>query len=231
MGDNMFAKTALIYSKTIGVDCEISDYSIIYENALLGRSVFVGEHAVIGREPRPTSAIVREIKKAGTTIIGDYCSVSAHAVIYSGVSIGPNTLIGDGSSIMPEVSIGEQVLISRNVSINSDVVIGSYTRIMDNSHITGRTRIGNHVFISVGVISANDNAFGGKGFCESVKGQIIEDYASIGVGVVLLPGVKLGFGCIVAAGSVVKKDVDPETIVAGNPAVFVSRVPKHLRRY
>ena len=49
----------------------------------------------------------------------------------------------------------------------------------------------------------------------------IEDYCFIGYGAIILPGVKIGNHSIVAAGSVVTKDVAPNSIVAGNPARII----------
>ena len=53
---------------------------------------------------------------------------------------------------------------------------------------------------------------------------IIEDKVWIGIGATILPGVRLGYGCIVGAGSVVTKDVPPLTVVAGNPARIIKRI-------
>lgn len=53
------------------------------------------------------------------------------------------------------------------------------------------------------------------------KEVIIEDGVFIGVNSVILPGVRIGKGSVVGAGSVVTKDVPPQTIVAGNPAIVV----------
>jgi maltose O-acetyltransferase len=49
----------------------------------------------------------------------------------------------------------------------------------------------------------------------------IEDYAWIAARVVILPGVRVGKGAVIGAGSIVTKDVEPMTIVAGNPAKFI----------
>lgn len=46
----------------------------------------------------------------------------------------------------------------------------------------------------------------------------VGDYAWIGAGAIILPGVTIGEGAVVAAGAVVTKDVAPRMIVAGNPA-------------
>lgn len=45
-------------------------------------------------------------------------------------------------------------------------------------------------------------------------------------GVIILPGVTIGDGCTVGAGSVVTRDVEPYTVVAGNPAKVIKRLPR-----
>jgi acetyltransferase-like isoleucine patch superfamily enzyme len=96
---------------------------------------------------------------------------------------------------------------------------------MDLTHITGNCTIGNDVFISANVASANDNAIGRLPYDEErVVGHTIEDGAAIGLGAILLPGVTIGRGAVVGAGAVVTKDVDADTLVMGIPARFVRRL-------
>lgn len=56
-----------------------------------------------------------------------------------------------------------------------------------------------------------------------VKPVVIEDDVWIGIRVIILHGVKISKGSIVAAGSVVSKDVDPYCIVGGNPAKILKK--------
>jgi len=219
-----------IYTEKIGSNVFIADFAVIYQNVQIGDNVSVGEHVVLGRNPKPTTAVVRNMRNAGETVIGSGVSICANAIIYASVFIGENSLLGDNVSVLTDVKIGENVLISRNVTINSNVVIGDNTRIMDNSHITGRSRIGSNVFISVGLTTVNDNLFGKNGYSDDVKGVEIGDFASIGPGVILLPGVKIGVGAIIAAGSIVKEDIPDDVIAEGNPAKIITRVPKYMRR-
>jgi len=58
---------------------------------------------------------------------------------------------------------------------------------------------------------------------------VIDDYAYIGPGVIVLPGVHIGFGAVVGAGAVVTKDVSPYAVVGGVPAVFLRERSKDLR--
>lgn len=59
---------------------------------------------------------------------------------------------------------------------------------------------------------------------------VIESGAWIGAGAIVLPGVRVGRGSIVAAGSVVKTDVPPGVVVAGAPAKIVRRFGEPQRR-
>jgi acetyltransferase-like isoleucine patch superfamily enzyme len=228
----MIANSAKIYNDVIYQDdtLTVKDYSIIYEDVELGKNINIGEHVIIGRAPKATKAMVRKLENKLKTIIEDDVSISAGVIIYEGVSIGKDTLIGDHSSIFSNVNIGSGVLISRNVTINGEVTIGNNTRIMDNSHITGRVNIGDNVFISVGVSMANDNLFGKNGYSDDVNGATIGNFVSIGVGSILMPNINIGNGSIIAAGSLVKEDVPENVIVAGNPARIITRVPKYMKR-
>lgn len=58
---------------------------------------------------------------------------------------------------------------------------------------------------------------------------VIGDRVWIGYGALILPGIKLGEGAVVGAGAVVTKDVEPFTIVAGNPARKIGERTKDLR--
>ena len=67
------------------------------------------------------------------------------------------------------------------------------------------------------------------GFRAIAQPVIIEDYVFIGPRAIILPGVTLGKGAVVAAGAVVTKDVEPFSIVGGVPAkVIGEREPKEL---
>lgn len=58
---------------------------------------------------------------------------------------------------------------------------------------------------------------------------VIGDRAWIGFRAIVLPGVSIGEGAVVGAGSVVTRDVDPYQIVAGNPARVIGERPRQLR--
>lgn len=220
-----------IYSTTISRTATILDYAIIYKNAVICDGVTIGEFNVIGKIPTPTSAMQKHLDlDTVQTIIGEKCRLCSHVTVYSNVKVGPNCLLGDNVSVFTDVVIGNNVIISRNVTINSETRIGNNSRIMDGTHVTGRAILGNNVFISTGVFMANDSLFGKQGFSDKARGPVIEDYVSVGAGAVLLPNIVIGKGSIVAAGSVVKKDVPCGVVVAGNPARIIAPVPNDWNR-
>jgi acetyltransferase-like isoleucine patch superfamily enzyme len=98
--------------------------------------------------------------------------------------------------------------------IDYDVVIGSNTRIEGLVYIPPKTIIGKNVFIGPGVVFTNDPYPPSK----RLVGAVVEDHAVIGARSVILAGVKIGARSVVAMGSLVTRDVPPDTVVMGSPA-------------
>ena len=141
------------------------------------------------------------------------------------MEIGNNTLIGDNASIREGVRIGEYCILSRGVTVNYNTHIGNRTKIMDLSHITGNCDIGDDVFISVLVATTNDRAIGKLGYEEErIQGPKIGNQVAIGAGANILPGVKIGDRSIIAAASLVNKDVPTGKMVAGSPARLLKTI-------
>lgn len=103
----------------------------------------------------------------------------------------------------------------RNIEIGEDTVIGN------NVFLDGRAPliIGNHVDIAAQVLIYNSEHDLESGSFEATE-EVVEigDYAFIGPRAIILPGVKIGRGAVVAAGAVVTRSVPEFTIVGGVPA-------------
>ena len=106
----------------------------------------------------------------------------------------------------------------RGVKIGKNVEIGSMV-IIDNIY-PHKVSIGNNVtIVSQTMITAHDFSYKYSRNGEIVEGAVEkEDNAFIGGLSIILPGIKVGKSALVGAGSVVTKDVEPFSIVAGNPA-------------
>ena len=122
--------------------------------------------------------------------------------------------IGDGTKIGPFVEIQKNAVVGRNCKIQSHTFICEGVTIEDE------------VFVGHGVMFINDlypraTTDGGGLQTEAdwqVVPTIIKRRASIGSNATVLCGVTIGEGAVIGAGSVVTKDVAPNTVVAGNPA-------------
>ncbi len=207
---------------TIGPGSIVHPFAVIEAGVHLGSDVEVFPGAFVGKEPKGAGATSRTPAFARRIHIGDGAVVGPNAVIYYDVEIGANTLIGDSASIREECRIGERCIISRCVTLNYHCVVGDRTKVMDGTHLTGNMRVGKDVFISINVSTVNDNAMGQEGYAEHVVGPEISDHAVIGAAAVILPGVSIGRGATVGAGSVVTKDVPADKKVMGVPARIVN---------
>lgn len=227
IGQNVFIDENVIIKKDvkIGNNVIIHPNVIIEAGTVIGNNVEIFPGVYIGRTPKGAGATTRIPTFNKKIVIGDNCSIGSNAIIYYDVNIGNNTLIGDGASIREQVKIGSFCIISRYVTINYNTIIGDETKIMDLSHITGNCKIGKNVFISVHVSTTNDNNLGKQGYDESIiVGPIIKDNVRIGAKANILPGTTIGENVLVAAGSVVTKDIPNGKMIAGCPARIIGDI-------
>ena len=135
------------------------------------------------------------------------------------IKIGKNTTFGRGSVFWApnKMVIGDNVYIGKYCTLQADMEIGNNIDIANNVGLIGKY---DHDFSKIGVSIKDAPWIGDKTYDFKGKNKkiIIEDDVWIGYGSVVLTGVRIGRGSIIAAGSVVTKDVPPYAIVAGNPA-------------
>lgn len=222
--------TAIIHEDVVlGHGVVIHPYVVIEAGVTIGDGVEIFPHAYIGREPKATAAISRMPVFERKLTIGAHCSIGPHTTIYYDVEIGENTLIGDHSSIREQTRIGDRCVIARSVMINYNTKIGNRTKIMDLSEIAGNCVFGDDVFISAKVGTATDNNIANsRTYGQHCQGQIIEDGATIGLAAILLPDIRIGKRAMVAAGSVVTKDVPEHTLVMGVPARVIRQLAEEV---
>jgi acetyltransferase-like isoleucine patch superfamily enzyme len=145
-------------------------------------------------------------------------------------------------SIAPSVKLGRDVRLSKFINlygceIGDETKIGAFVEIQKNATVGKRCKISSHTFICEGV-TIEDNVFVGHNVAFindsypratagdqlqteadwKVEKTLVKKGASIGSGSTILAKITIGENALVGAGSVVTKDVPPNSIVAGNPA-------------
>jgi acetyltransferase-like isoleucine patch superfamily enzyme len=152
-------------------------------------------------------------------------------------NIGPDVKLGKNVKIYDFVNlygceIGDNTKIGAFVEIQKGAKIGKNCKISSHTFICEGVTIEDNVFIGHHVVFINDKyprATNEKGELKTEKDWVViptlvKKGASIGSGAVILCGVVIGENAIVGAGSVVTKDVPPNTIVAGNPARIIREI-------
>lgn len=123
-----------------------------------------------------------------------------------------NARIEPGAIIRDQVEIGDNAVIMMGAVINIGAVIGEGSMIDMGAVLGGRATVGKNCHVGAGAVLA--------GVIEppSADPVVIEDDVLIGANAVVLEGIRVGKGAVVAAGAIVVDDVAPNTVVAGVPA-------------
>ncbi len=173
-------------------------------------------NCILGENSRiyPEAKIENFLDKKDSITIGENTHIRGRLLTYpSGgdIKIGDNSYVGEFSNIWSacKIEIGNNVLISHSVDIfdhdthplNPEERKEHFKTIIRRGHPKEK-------------VNWNE---------KSVK---ICDNAWIAAKAIILKGVTIGEAAIVAAGTVVTKDVEPYTIVAGNPAIKIGEVPR-----
>lgn len=153
--------------------------------------------------------------------------------IGSDVTLGANVKICDYVNLYG-CTIGDNTKIGTFVEIQKGSKIGSNCKLSSHSFICEGVTIEDNVFIGHNVTFINDlspRATNENGQLQSEEDwhctpTMVEKGASIGSSATILCGVTVGQNAMIGAGSVVTKDVPPDTIVAGNPAKKIRKIDK-----
>jgi acetyltransferase-like isoleucine patch superfamily enzyme len=148
--------------------------------------------------------------------IGDHAVIRSGSVIYTDTTIGDRFQCGHHVIIRAEVTIGNRCVVHHQCTLEGRLRIGNGVKIMAQVYIPSTTEIGDMVFIGPGTTFLNDKY--PMRHAAPVEGPQVEDHVSIGGGVTLCPGVRIGRNSVIGAGALVNKDVPPDTLAYGVPA-------------
>jgi acetyltransferase-like isoleucine patch superfamily enzyme len=152
--------------------------------------------------------------------------------IHPSANVSDKALIGEGTKVWINVQIRENArigvgcILSKDVYVDHGVRIGDRCKIQNSVSVYNGVNIGDDVFVGPNVSFTNDRVprtFNTDWLITETK---VETGASLGANSTIVCGITIGEYAMVAAGSVVTKDVPPYTLVMGNPARLVGKIDK-----
>ncbi len=152
--------------------------------------------------------------------------IQSSARVEPGVALGLNVSVWDNACIREGVQLGNQVVVGQGAYIGPGVRVGDRSKIQNYALIYEPANLGQGVFVGPGVVLTNDRIPRAVNTDLSQKGAVdwlpvgvtVLEGASIGAGAICVAPITIGKWAMVAAGSVVTRDVPDYALVAGNPA-------------
>ena len=151
----------------------------------------------------------------------------------SNVSIGEGTKIWHFSHVQSGSVIGKDCSLGQNVNVGNNLIIGNNVKIQNNVSIYEGVELEDYVFCGPSMVFTNvklpRSEFPQKGEKYYSK-TLIKKSASIGANATILCGVTVGQYALIGSGAVVTKDVEPFSLIVGNPGRVVGMVDKKGNR-
>jgi acetyltransferase-like isoleucine patch superfamily enzyme len=190
----------------------------LYRNVTLGEGHDLQSPCIVGKPPRGAGEGERPLT------IGAGVVVRPFTTIYAGSVIGDRLQTGQGASIREDNRLGDDVSVGTNAVLEFGNRIGSRVRIHSGCFLELVT-IEDDVFVGPNVVFTDDpHPMGCPRYEECKGGPVVRRLARIGANSTILPGVEIGEGALVGAGSVVVHDVPAGAVVAGSPARVIKQV-------
>jgi len=145
-------------------------------------------------------------------------SIDPTAVVEDGADVGDGTRIWHFAHVRSGARVGNRCVLGKSVFVDTGAVIGSGCKIQNFVSVYSGVTLEDDVFVGPSVVFTNDRHPRANGGGWELVSTLVRRGASIGANATIVCGVEIGSYAMVAAGSVVTKDVAPYQLVAGNPA-------------
>jgi acetyltransferase-like isoleucine patch superfamily enzyme len=146
------------------------------------------------------------------------------AIVDPTAEIGAGTKIWVNVQVRERARIGANCILSKDVYVDHDVSIGDDCKIQNGVSIYNGVTLEDGVFVGPNACFTNDRVPRARNANWHVTKTMVKRGASIGANATMVCGITIGEFALVAAGSVVTKDVADFALMMGNPARQVGRV-------
>jgi acetyltransferase-like isoleucine patch superfamily enzyme len=172
---------------------------------------------------------------------------TVNIIAVGNLEFGPQSAVGEGSNLLvpagASLAIGTGCYIGRYVELGPGgaISIGDYTSIQDRSILVGDVRLGRYCVLSLNVLMTSGRHYFDRWPYLLIRDQddrvsqsadlrrehsqpiVVEEDCWLGMNSVVMPGIKIGRGCVIGSNSVVTHDVPPYSVAVGSPARVVRR--------
>ncbi|MEX2375329.1 MAG: acyltransferase [Dehalococcoidia bacterium] len=195
----------------------ISRTALIHPGVTLGTGSLVEDYCILGAAPSGVDPVP-------ATSIGEGAVIRAFTVIYAGNTIGKGFQAGNKANIRESNTIGDHVSVGTLSVVEHHVTLGDRVRIHSQAFVPEYTVVEEDAWIGPNAVLTNARYPKSPGVKSSLKGPHLRRGCMIGANATILPGISIGVGSLVGAGSVVTRDVPDGVIVAGSPATVIRKI-------
>ena len=213
---NLIHPTAIIDRRAVlGKNVSIGAYTTVWPDVHIGDNTVIGAYCELGH-PGSLSTVDKSLR------IGVNSTIRSHSILYEGSTFGDNLNTGNRVTVRENTQAGNNVQIGTLSDIQGYCKIGNFVRMHSNVHIGQKTTIEDYVWIYPYVVITNDP----HPPSNVLMGATVKSFAVIATMSVILPGVTIEGDSLVAAHSMVNRDVKKGTVVGGSPAKVICATDK-----
>jgi UDP-2-acetamido-3-amino-2,3-dideoxy-glucuronate N-acetyltransferase len=202
----------------IAPDAVLGIRVVMHAGTVVGPRCRIADGAVLGKSPRLAPWSRSEWAAPAPLRLETGVVVGTGAVLYAGARLEAQAVVGDGAGVGGRARIGPVTALGAGVAVGGGAALGSRVRVEPGAWLTAGTIVEDEVRVGPWVRTLNDNTMARLDAATPLTPPVLRRGCRVGARAMLTPGVEIGPGAEVEAGSVVTRDVPGGARVAGVPA-------------